>query len=87
MIGNTGRIVSIFIVAKFFGAKFAGGPYHEISGYVSFPIALAAMLALSRLLDMPIFEAVKAVKAANLEPPPGGDAGGAPGGGTPTYDY
>jgi hypothetical protein len=45
------------------------------------------MLALSRLLDRPIFEAVKAVKAANLEPPPGGDAGGAPGGGTPTYDY
>jgi exosortase len=52
IIGNAGRIVSIFIVARFFGAAFAGGPYHETSGYVSFPIALGAMLLLSRLLDL-----------------------------------
>lgn len=76
IIGNAGRIVSIFIVAKYFGAKFAGGSYHEVSGYVSFPIALAAMLLLSTVLDLPIFEAVKAVKSSKAEPGSG-----------PTYDY
>jgi exosortase len=68
IVGNAGRIISIFIVAKFFGAAFAGGPYHEWSGFVSFPIALGAMLLLSRLLDLPIFEAVKAVKTGKVEP-------------------
>jgi len=55
IIGNAGRIVSIFVVAKLFGAPFAGGPYHEVSGYISFPIALGAMLLVSRVLDLPIF--------------------------------
>ena len=68
IIGNAGRIVSIFIVAKFFGSAFAGGPYHEYSGYVSFPIALGAMLLLSRLLDLPIFEAAKAIKGGTVAP-------------------
>jgi exosortase len=68
IIGNAGRIVSIFIVARFFGAAFAGGPFHECSGFVSFPIALLAMLGLSRLLDLPFFEAVKAVKTGKVEP-------------------
>jgi exosortase len=68
IIGNAGRIISIFIVAKLFGSAFAGGAYHELSGYVSFPIALGAMLLLSRVLDMPIFEAVKAVKTGHIEP-------------------
>jgi len=68
IIGNAGRIISIFIVAKLFGATFAGGPYHEWSGYVSFPIALGAMLLLSRLLDLPIFEAVKVIKTGKAEP-------------------
>jgi exosortase/archaeosortase family protein len=68
IIGNAGRIVTIFMVAKLFGSKFAGGPYHEWSGYVSFPIALGAMLLLSRLLDLPIFEAAKAIKTGKVEP-------------------
>ena len=68
IIGNAGRIVSIFVVAKFFGATFAGGPYHEYSGYVSFPIALGAMVLLSRLLDLPIFEAAKAIKTGKIDP-------------------
>ena len=81
IIGNAGRIVSIFIVAKLFGSDFAGGPYHEYSGYVSFPIALAAMLMMSRLLDLPIFEAVKQVKARK-------DGKGDPGSGDgEPYDY
>ena len=68
IIGNAGRIISIFIVAKLFGSAFAGGAYHEWSGYVSVPIALGAMLLVSRLLDLPIFEAVKAVKTGKVEP-------------------
>jgi len=68
IIGNAGRIISIFIVAKIFGATFAGGPYHEYSGYVSFPIALLAMLMMSRLLDLPIFEAAKAITTGKAEP-------------------
>lgn len=76
IIGNAGRIVSIFVVAKYFGPTFAGGPYHHWSGYVSFPIALGAMVLLSRLLDLPVFEAAKAIKTGKIEPGSG-----------PTYDY
>jgi len=55
IIGNAGRIVTIFLLAKLVNPTFAGGPYHEYSGYVSFPIALGAMLLVSRILDLPIF--------------------------------
>ncbi len=68
IIGNAGRIVSIFVVARFFGPTFAGGPYHELSGYVSFPIALGAMVMVSRLLDLPIFEFAKVIKTGKAEP-------------------
>jgi exosortase len=68
IIGNAGRIITIFLVAKYFNADFAGGPYHEYSGYISFPIALAAMLFVSRILDLPFFEAVKAIKTGKIEP-------------------
>jgi len=68
IIGNAGRIVSIFLVAKYINAKFAGGPYHEYSGYISFPIALCAMLMMSKLLDLPVFEAAKAIKTGKAEP-------------------
>jgi len=68
IIGNAGRIVSIFVVAKYLGPKFAGGPYHEYSGYVSFPIALGAMVLVSRVLDLPIFQAAKAITTGKVEP-------------------
>jgi exosortase len=68
IIGNAGRIITIFVVAKYFGARLAGGPYHEWSGYISFPIALGAMLMVSRVLDLPIFEAAKAIKTGHVEP-------------------
>jgi hypothetical protein len=74
IIGNAGRIVSIFIVAKYCGPAFAGGPYHEYSGYVSFPIALGAMLLLSRLLELPIFDAAKTVATGHAEPGSGLEA-------------
>jgi exosortase len=52
IIGNAGRLVSIFVVARLFGADLAGGPYHIISGYLSFPFAIAAMLLFSKLLNI-----------------------------------
>lgn len=67
IVGNAGRIVSIFVVAKFFGPAFAGGTYHHASGYVSFPIALLAMVAVSKILDLPIFEPAKLMHALRAE--------------------
>ena len=52
IVGNAGRLVSIFVVARLFGQDLAGGPYHTISGYLSFPFAIAAMLLFSRLLNL-----------------------------------
>lgn len=52
IIGNAGRLVSIIVVAKFFGQDLAGGPYHSISGYLSFPFALAAMVLFGKLLNI-----------------------------------
>ncbi|MGA3170975.1 MAG: exosortase/archaeosortase family protein [Chthoniobacteraceae bacterium] len=68
IIGNAGRITSIFVVAKYVSPQFAGGTYHEYSGYVSFPIALGAMLLMSWVLDLPIFEAAKVIKTGKAEP-------------------
>jgi len=52
IIGNAGRLVSIVLVARWFGQDLAGGPYHAISGYLSFPFALAAMLLFAKLLNL-----------------------------------
>jgi len=52
IIGNAGRLTSIVLVARFFGQDLAGGPYHEISGYLSFPFALAAMVLFGKLLNV-----------------------------------
>jgi exosortase/archaeosortase family protein len=52
IIGNTGRLVSIMLIARFFGQDLAGGPYHVISGYLSFPFAIAAMLLFGKLLNI-----------------------------------
>ena len=52
IVGNAGRLVSIFIVARLFGQDIAGGPYHTASGYLSFPFAIAAMLLFGKLLNL-----------------------------------
>lgn len=52
LIGNAGRLVSIVVVARLFGQDLAGGPYHEISGYLSFPFAIAAMILFGKLLNL-----------------------------------
>ena len=52
IVGNAGRLVSIFVVARLFGQEFAGGLYHTISGYLSFPFAIGAMLLFSKLINL-----------------------------------
>ena len=52
IVGNAGRLVSIFIVARWFGQDIAGGPYHTASGYLSFPFAIGAMLLFSKLINL-----------------------------------
>ncbi|MBR0057194.1 MAG: exosortase [Kiritimatiellae bacterium] len=57
MLGNLARIFSIAIVAAAFGQQIATGFYHDYSGYVTFLVAVLAMIAigdlLHRLLDKP----------------------------------
>lgn len=55
IIGNIARLVAIMIVAKCFGQDVAGGWFHEISAYVvSFPLALACLWAVHKLLNWPV---------------------------------
>lgn len=64
IIGNVGRIFTIIIIAKLGFPKFAGGLYHDYSGFVFFPIAIGFMLLTSKLLNLRS-EEVKA-KASEL---------------------
>lgn len=52
IIGNVGRIFTIILVAKYYDPKFAGGLYHDYSGYVFFPIAVIAMLGFAKLVNL-----------------------------------
>jgi len=72
VIGNAGRLVSILIVGRFLGQDLAGGPYHNISGYLTFPFAIAAMVLFAQLLN---------IKLGKISPPTGASHEPA------TYDY
>ena len=50
--GNIGRLFTVILVAKFIDPNLAAGIYHDYSGYVFFPIALVAMLAFSKLVNL-----------------------------------
>ena len=52
LIGNVGRIFTIIIIAKLGFPGFAGGLYHDYSGFVFFPIAIGFMLLTSKLLNL-----------------------------------
>ena len=53
IIGNIGRIFTIILIARLGYPTFAGGLYHEYSGYLlSFPFALGAMLFCHKLLNL-----------------------------------
>jgi exosortase len=51
VIANVGRIFTIILVARAGYPELAGGIYHEYSGFISFPIALGAMLLCHKLLN------------------------------------
>jgi exosortase len=71
VIGNAGRLVSVFVVGRFFGQDLAGGPYHAVSGFISFTCAFLAMVLFGKLLNLKL-----------PQPKPG-----APRKEAPTYDY
>jgi exosortase len=52
LIGNVGRIFTVILVARFISPKIAGGLYHDYSGFIFFPIAVAAMVGFAKLLNM-----------------------------------
>jgi len=71
VIGNAGRLVTVFIVGRFFGQDLAGGPYHAVSGFISFACAFIAMVLFGKLLNIKL-PAVKRSPTAKE---------------APTYDY
>jgi exosortase len=71
VIGNAGRLISVFVVGRFFGQDLAGGPYHAVSGFISFACAFIAMVLFGKLLNIKV--------APVKQTAPGKDA--------PRYDY
>jgi hypothetical protein len=52
VVGNTVRVFTIVLVAKWFGNSTATGPWHDISGFIiTIPIAVMAMIWFGELLD------------------------------------
>ena len=52
IIGNLGRVFSVVVVAKFVNKDFAGGIYHDYSGWIFFAVAISAMLGCDRLVNL-----------------------------------
>ncbi len=52
VVANIGRVLTIILIAHLGYPQFAGGTYHEISGFISFPFALGAMLLFHKLLNL-----------------------------------
>lgn len=65
VIGNAGRIFTVILVAKYINPTLAAGIYHDYSGFVFFPIAVAAMAGFSRLLNLHYERAATALKAGD----------------------
>lgn len=82
VIGNFGRIFTVILVARFYDPKFAGGIYHDYSGFVFFPFALLAMVGFSKLVNLDFGEITDQAKRIESDPDKKKK------GGTPTtYDY
>jgi exosortase len=56
IVGNAGRIFTIIIIAKLGFPEFAGGLYHDYSGFIFFPIALGVMVLTSKVLNLKMGE-------------------------------
>ena len=52
VLGNMARVLSIALVAQTYGQK-AANVFHEWSGFILFPVALAAMVLLGVVLNVP----------------------------------
>lgn len=52
LIGNVGRIFTVILVARFISPTFASGLYHDYSGFIFFPFAVAAMVSFSQLVNL-----------------------------------
>lgn len=68
VLGNLARVISIALVAKAYGQKTAMDVYHEWSGFILFPVALAAMVLIGLLLNLPFHRLFK--HWLNPPPPP-----------------
>jgi exosortase len=53
VLGNLARVISIALVAQVYGQKTATEVYHEWSGFILFPVALAVMVLIGLLLNFP----------------------------------
>lgn len=51
VLGNLSRVVSIALVAQVYGKDLALNVYHDWSGFIVFPVALASMVVLGLLLN------------------------------------
>ena len=51
VLGNFARVFSVVLFARFLDAKTATGLYHDYSGLVFFPVAVAAMAGMGSLLN------------------------------------
>ena len=51
IVANVFRVASIIIIAEYGDAEFAGDLYHDYSGFIFFPIGLAGLVLVSKLLD------------------------------------
>jgi len=51
VLGNLARVTSIALVAQVYGQKTATEVYHEWSGFILFPVALAVMVLIGFLLN------------------------------------
>jgi len=66
VLGNLARVISIALVAQVYGQKTATEVYHEWSGFILFPVALAVMVLIGLLLNFPF----RRVFQNWLNPPP-----------------
>jgi len=83
IIGNAGRIFTVVLVARFYDPNFAAGIYHDYSGYLFFPFALAAMIGFSKLVNIDFHKAVTPIPAPQGPTPDGPHQDGK----VKTYDY
>jgi len=66
--GNLARVISIAVFAQVYGQDLATKVYHDWSGFILFPVALAAMVVIGALLN---FDYRRLVKHLMQPPQPG----------------